>query len=107
MGQSLRTSWVCGGGGWSLTGNAGTAPGTNFLGTTDNEALELRANGKRALRLEPTPPRLNTVSMRASGGIWLGTTSSPSITSGHFIDTSTGAYLTSTGTWTNNSDRKK
>ena len=44
--------------------------------------------------------------MRAGGGIWLGaTTSSPAITSGHFIDTSTGAYLTSTGTWTSVSDR--
>jgi hypothetical protein len=54
-----------------------------------------------------TSPAANTFSVRASGGIWLGTTSSPSITSGHFLDTSTGAYLTSTGTWTNDSDRAK
>ena len=33
---------VGGGGVWSLTGNAGTTPGTNFLGTTDNQALELK-----------------------------------------------------------------
>ena len=55
-------SWVCtaddtGGPGpsnfWSLTGNAGTTPGTNFVGTTDNQALELKVNGQRALRLEP------------------------------------------------------
>jgi hypothetical protein len=38
---------------WHLTGNAGTTPGTNFLGTTDNQALELMVNGERALRLEP------------------------------------------------------
>ena len=38
---------------WSLTGNAGTTPGANFLGTTDNQALELKVNGQRALRLEP------------------------------------------------------
>jgi hypothetical protein len=38
---------------WSLTGNAGTTPGTNFLGTTDNTALELKVNGQRALRIEP------------------------------------------------------
>ena len=25
--------------GWSLTGNAGTLPGTHFVGTTDNQAL--------------------------------------------------------------------
>ena len=38
---------------WSLTGNAGTAPGTNYLGTSDNVALEIKVNGSRALRLEP------------------------------------------------------
>jgi hypothetical protein len=39
---------------WSLMGNAGTTPGTNFLGTTDNQALELRVNGRRALLIQPT-----------------------------------------------------
>ena len=38
---------------WKTTGNAGTTPGTHFLGTTDNQPLELRANNQRALRLEP------------------------------------------------------
>jgi len=38
---------------WSLTGNSGTNPATNYLGTSDNTALELRVNGLRALRLEP------------------------------------------------------
>ncbi len=38
---------------WYLTGNAGTAPGTDFLGTTDNQALEIKVNGQRALRIEP------------------------------------------------------
>jgi hypothetical protein len=38
---------------WKLGGNAGTAPGPQFLGTTDGQALELRVNGQRALRLEP------------------------------------------------------
>jgi hypothetical protein len=40
-------------GGWSLTGNLGTVPGINFLGTLDSEPLELDAGGARALRLEP------------------------------------------------------
>ena len=40
--------------GWSLTGNAGTTPGANFLGTTDNQALEFKVNAKRAFRLEPS-----------------------------------------------------
>ncbi|NLH74573.1 MAG: hypothetical protein GX456_16110 [Verrucomicrobia bacterium] len=37
---------------WLLSGNAGTTPGTYFLGTTDRQPLELRVNGLRALRLE-------------------------------------------------------
>ncbi len=53
--------------GWSLTGNAGTTPGANFLGTTDNTALELKINNQRALRLEP-----------ASWGMQSGNTSAPS-----------------------------
>ena len=38
---------------WKTIGNAGTTPGANFLGTTDNQALELHADGNRALRIEP------------------------------------------------------
>jgi hypothetical protein len=40
-------------GAWSLGGNAGTTPGLNFLGTTDDRPLEFNVNGQRALRLEP------------------------------------------------------
>jgi hypothetical protein len=40
-------------GDWHSTGNAGTTPGTSFLGTTDNQPLEVRVNNQRALRLEP------------------------------------------------------
>ncbi|UCG23275.1 MAG: tail fiber domain-containing protein [Chloroflexota bacterium] len=52
------TGWSCsdvgtGTAGWSLSGNAGTTPGPNYLGTSDDRALELRVNGQRALRLEP------------------------------------------------------
>jgi hypothetical protein len=41
------------GGFWKTGGNAGTTPSTNFLGTTDNQPVELRAGNLRALRLEP------------------------------------------------------
>ena len=37
---------------WQLGGNAGTKA-TNFLGTKDFQSLELKANGLRALRIEP------------------------------------------------------
>jgi hypothetical protein len=47
-----------------------------------------------------------TLTVRAANGIYLGTnTGTPAIGGGHFIETSTGAYLTSGGTWTNSSDR--
>lgn len=39
---------------WRSAGNAGTTPGTHFIGTTDNQAMEFKVNGQRALRLEPT-----------------------------------------------------
>jgi hypothetical protein len=59
-GQVMKWSgsaWACAadnvGAGWSLTGNAGTNPAENFIGTTDNQAFELRVNGLRALRIEP------------------------------------------------------
>ena len=38
---------------WKTTGNSGTTPGANFIGTADNQPLELRVNGARSLRLEP------------------------------------------------------
>jgi len=39
---------------WKTNGNSGTSPANgNFVGTSDNQPLELRVNGARALRLEP------------------------------------------------------
>jgi len=38
---------------WRITGNTGTIAGTHFLGTADNQPLEFKVNGQRALRLEP------------------------------------------------------
>jgi len=37
--------------GWSLTGNAGTTPGTNFIGTTDAQDLVFKANNTERLRI--------------------------------------------------------
>lgn len=48
----------------------------------------------------------NQFIVRANGGLWLGATGSPSFPTGRFINTSTGAFLSSSGTWTNNSDRR-
>jgi hypothetical protein len=38
---------------WSVSGNSGTTAGPNFLGTKDNQPLEIQAGGVRALRIEP------------------------------------------------------
>lgn len=46
---------------WKTMGNSGTTAGINFLGTTDNQALELRVYGQRALRLEPTTNSPNVI----------------------------------------------
>ncbi|HYM20818.1 MAG TPA: hypothetical protein VEW28_07435 [Candidatus Kapabacteria bacterium] len=54
---------------WSLTGNTGTTPGTNFLGTTDNNAFEIHVfNGdvanqgsKRVMRYEPNVASPNLI----------------------------------------------
>ncbi len=37
---------------WSLTGNAGANPATNFLGTTDNQDLAFRTNNTERMRLD-------------------------------------------------------
>jgi hypothetical protein len=47
-GNVARTNQV-----WLLNGNGGTTAGVNFVGTTDNQPLELHVNGQRALRLVP------------------------------------------------------
>ena len=38
---------------WKTAGNAGTTSATHYVGTSDNQPLELKVNGWRALRLEP------------------------------------------------------
>src|ERR687894_1796201 len=37
---------------WELTGNSGTNPETDFLGTRDNQPLVIRTNGTEALRID-------------------------------------------------------
>ena len=65
------SAWACAGdetGGtdfWSLTGNTGTTPGTNYLGTSDNAALVIKVNNTRALRIEPSSEAPNLI-----GGWW-------------------------------------
>jgi hypothetical protein len=54
-----------GGAYWSLTGNAGTNPANNFIGTTDNQPFELVAGFQRVLRFES-----NSTSPNLIGGLY-------------------------------------
>ncbi len=54
---------------WQSGGNAGTAAGVNFVGTTDNQPLELKVNGVRALRLEPNPNAPNVIGGSAANEV--------------------------------------
>jgi hypothetical protein len=48
---------------WSLTGNAGTTPGTNFIGTTDSKTLQIRTSNKTRM------------TVTSSGSVGIGTAS--------------------------------
>ena len=57
---------------WRLTGNAGTTPGTHFLGTTDDVALELRVNGATAIRIEPQGHAPNIIAGHSGNSVTAG-----------------------------------
>ena len=59
------------GSGWGLTGNAGTSYGTDFLGTSDNQALELRVNNQVAELLYPFASGYPSVGFGANSGFYL------------------------------------
>lgn len=56
-------------GNWLLTGNAGTSPGTNFLGTTDGEALEFKVDGQKAGWIDYASPYNTTYGWEAGNAI--------------------------------------
>lgn len=57
---------------WLLTGNAGTDPATNYLGTFDNQPLELRVSRLQALRLEPAGASPNLIGGYAANSLSAG-----------------------------------
>lgn len=59
---------------WSAAGNGGTTAGTHFLGTADNEPLELKVNNARVLRLEPTSGSPNIIGGHATNTVTSGAT---------------------------------
>ena len=71
-GNTLTVASTGGGSGWSLTGNAGTTPGTNFLGTTGNQRLEIKVNNERVFRLEPTLGAPNVIGGSSGNSVTTG-----------------------------------
>jgi hypothetical protein len=52
QGPGVAPVWSpAGGSGWGLTGNAGTIPATNFIGTTDAQNLIFKTDGIERLRI--------------------------------------------------------
>lgn len=58
---------------WHVSGNAGTSPNGNFLGTTDDQPLEMKVNNLRALRLEPAAGAPNFIGGSLLNSVALGT----------------------------------
>jgi hypothetical protein len=50
----LAPSALVTGSAWALTGNSGTNPAVNFLGTTDNQPLVIRTNNTERMRVTET-----------------------------------------------------
>jgi hypothetical protein len=52
-GAGAAPTWVApsSASGWSLSGNAGTTPGTNFIGTTDDADLVFKTDNTEAMRI--------------------------------------------------------
>ncbi|MDB6029142.1 MAG: hypothetical protein JWM68_5365 [Verrucomicrobiales bacterium] len=65
--NATTVSGVAASGFWQTAGNSNTIAGTHLLGTTDNQALELKVNGVRALRLDPATNGLPNVIGGAAG----------------------------------------
>ena len=61
---------------WQTTGNVGTTAGVNFVGTTDDQALDLDSYGNRGLQLQYVsrstafPFLSSTTGMNVLGGYW-------------------------------------
>jgi len=57
-----------GGDAWLLTGNAGTNPATNFLGTTDAQPLCIRVDNQETFRFNPPGTSAPAWSIQRGGG---------------------------------------
>ncbi|MDP4198155.1 MAG: hypothetical protein Q8922_01850 [Bacteroidota bacterium] len=89
---------------WSTTGNAGTAAGTNFIGTTDSEAFEIRVynnwrssntnylRGGRAMRFEPHQFGVNIIGGDSANSVRSGVSGATIAGGGGITVYATGLY---------------
>lgn len=83
----IDLSTVAIGNNWSKTGNSGTAPGTNFIGTTDNQDFVVKVNNVEEMRLKTggnlgintTTPN-STLEVNGSFALKVVTSNSPNVT---------------------------
>lgn len=105
------TRWIAfagssGGLDWSLTGNSGTTVGTNFIGTTDANALAVKTNNNERMRFTSAGHTLvNTTVNDASSGSdnifeVLATVDGEDAINGYATGTGIGLFGTTTGTGT-------
>jgi len=52
---------------WSITGNSGTTPGSNYLGTSDNANLVVKANAATIMEVSSTGPSIKVGSGSSHG----------------------------------------
>jgi hypothetical protein len=88
--------------GVSPTGGAGSCASLSYPGGGSDVGTFAWADIQET-NLVSTGP--NQFLVRAVGGIWNGTDSAVSLPAGRYINTSTGGFLSSGGTWTNASSR--
>jgi hypothetical protein len=103
----------CAGGDWSWSGGRqaksrrGTEPDDVNCAASSGDANGDEGSfawaDAQAADFQSTGP--NQFLVRAAGGVYLGTTSTVSFPAGRFLNTSTGGFLTTGGTWTNASSR--
>jgi hypothetical protein len=68
---------------WSLTGNSGTIPGTNFIGTTDDKDLVLKRNNVASLTIEEY--QISTPKSITSKGLFAYVTAQSSTDSNKYV----------------------
>lgn len=78
---------------WSINGNSGTNPTTNFIGTTDNQDLAFRTNNVEKVRIT-AKGQIETTQLQS---VWIGENAGNSVTSGTrntFVGRISGASIT-------------